>query len=81
MITTGPMAEPIEAALVAAGRSDFSRAESVRHAVELAMDVPDVAVVFSPGCGTGTLFVDKYARGEEFDDAVDRLVPAGQAVP
>ncbi len=80
VVTTGPMAAPIEAALVAAGCSDFCRADSVRHAVELAMAIPDVAVVFSPGCGTGTLFVDKYARGEEFDAAVDRLVPAGQAV-
>ncbi len=80
VVTTGPMAAPIEAALVAAGCRDFCRADSVRHAVELAMAIPDVAVVFSPGCGTGTLFVDKYARGEEFDAAVDRLVPAGQAV-
>ena len=80
VVTTGPMAAPIEAALVAAGWRDFCRADSVRHAVELAMAIPDVAVVFSPGCGTGTLFVDKYARGEEFDAAVDRLVPAGQAV-
>ena len=81
VITTGPMAAPIEAALVTAGWNEFRRAESVPHAVELAMAVPNVAVVFSPGCGTGNLFVDKYARGEEFDDAVDRLVPAGQAVP
>lgn len=80
VVTTGPMAGPIEDALTALGFDRVTRAEDVGDAVGRAFGLEDLAVVFSPGCGTGTLFVDKYARGEEFDDAVDRLVRAGEAV-
>jgi UDP-N-acetylmuramoylalanine-D-glutamate ligase len=79
--TMGPMAANIEAALRRAGFDAVVRAAAMEEAVERALDVTGVAVVFSPGCGTGTEFADKYVRGEAFDDAVSKLVSAGQALP
>jgi len=79
--TMGPMAANIEAALRRAGFDAVVRAAGVVEAVERAVAAPGAAVVFSPGCGTGELFADKYVRGEAFDDAVSKLVSAGQALP
>jgi UDP-N-acetylmuramoylalanine--D-glutamate ligase len=79
--TMGPMAANIEAALRRAGFDAVVRAAGVVEAVERALEVPGATVVFSPGCGTGELFADKYVRGEAFDDAVSKLVFAGQALP
>jgi len=78
--TMGPMAANIEAALHAAGFDAIISCAGMVEAVERAMEVPGAAVVFSPGCGTGQLFADKYVRGEAFDDAVSKLVSADQAV-
>jgi len=84
--TTGPMAGPLEEAFARAGFGAVVRCTDLDQAVRRALQVPDVTVVFSPGCGTGALFTDKYARGEAFDHAVSvavacgqRLVPASQA--
>jgi UDP-N-acetylmuramoylalanine-D-glutamate ligase len=78
---TGPMAANIEAALRAAGFDAIVEVADTEEAVERALDVAGAAVVFSPGCGTGTGFADKYVRGEAFDDAVSKLVSTGQALP
>jgi UDP-N-acetylmuramoylalanine-D-glutamate ligase len=78
--TTGPMAGHIEHALRRAGFGSIAPTPDIPHAVERALDVPGAAVVFSPGCGTGSLFSDKYARGEVFDDAVTGLLSEGQTV-
>ncbi len=77
VVLAGPMAGHLEDALSAAGCA-FTTAAGIDDAVERALAVDDAAVVFSPACGTGTLFIDKYERGELFDAALDRLVPAGQ---
>jgi UDP-N-acetylmuramoylalanine--D-glutamate ligase len=79
--TMGPMAANIEAALRRAGFDAVVRAADMVEAVKHAMEVTGAAVVFSPGCGTGQLFADKYVRGEAFDDAVSKLVSTGQARP
>jgi UDP-N-acetylmuramoylalanine--D-glutamate ligase len=79
--TLGPMAANIDGALCRAGFDAVVRAAGVVEAVERALEVPGAAVVFSPGCGTGQLFADKYVRGEAFDDAVSKLVSTGQALP
>jgi UDP-N-acetylmuramoylalanine-D-glutamate ligase len=79
--TTGPMAPNIEASLRTTGFDAVVRAAHVDEAVERAMDVAGAAVVFSPGCGTGSLFPDKHVRGEAFDDAVSKAVPSDQASP
>jgi len=78
VVTTGPMAAHLEAALASAGYSSLARADSIGDALERALDVEAAAVVFSPACGTGSLFIDKHERGELFDAALDRLVPTGQ---
>ena len=77
VVLAGPMAAHLEDALGAAGCA-FTTAAGIDDAVERAFAVDDAAVVFSPACGTGTLFIDKYERGELFDAALDRLVPADQ---
>jgi UDP-N-acetylmuramoylalanine--D-glutamate ligase len=77
VVTAGPMTPHLAASLRAAG-CPFVDADDIPHAVERALEVTGAAVVFSPACGTGTLFLDKYERGELFDAALDRLVPAGQ---
>jgi UDP-N-acetylmuramoylalanine-D-glutamate ligase len=79
--TMGPMAGNIEAALSTAGFNAVVRVAGVVEAVERAAEVTGAVVVFSPGCGTGELFADKYVRGEAFDDAVSKLVSTGQALP
>jgi UDP-N-acetylmuramoylalanine--D-glutamate ligase len=79
--TVGPMAANIQAALRTAGFDAVVRAAGIEEAVERAMEVPGAAVVFSPGCGTGAEFADKYVRGEAFDDAVSKLVSISQALP
>ena len=79
--TMGPMAANLEAALRAVGFDAVVSSASVAESVERALEVPGAAVVFSPGCGTGTEVADKYVRGEAFDDAVSKLVSAGQALP
>jgi UDP-N-acetylmuramoylalanine-D-glutamate ligase len=78
---TGPMAGHIEAALRAAGYDAVAVCGDLAGAVARALDVPDATVVFSPGCGTGSGFADKYERGEAFDAAVSALLPGAQAVP
>ncbi len=78
VITTGPMAAHLEHALAAAGYSSLARADGISEALERALEVEGAAVVFSPACGTGSLFIDKHERGELFDAALDRLVPTGQ---
>ncbi|MGI9031144.1 MAG: Mur ligase family protein [Ilumatobacteraceae bacterium] len=78
VVLPGPMARHLGAALADA-RCAFVTVDSITAAVERALAVDDAAIVFSPACGTGTLFLDKYERGEQFDAAIDRLVPAGQA--
>jgi UDP-N-acetylmuramoylalanine-D-glutamate ligase len=75
----GPMAANIAASLRAAGFAAVAEAAGMEEAVERAVEVPRAAVVFSPGCGTGSEFADKYARGERFDDAVSKLVSGDQA--
>jgi UDP-N-acetylmuramoylalanine-D-glutamate ligase len=75
----GPMAGPITDALRSACFAAVDRCGSLAQAVERALQAPAEVVAFSPGCGTGTEFVDKYARGEAFDRAVAALVPASQA--
>ena len=77
--TTGPMAANIEASLRTAGFDAVVKAAHLEEAVERAMDVTGAAVVFSPGCGTGSLFPDKHVRGEAFDDAVSKVVSSDQA--
>jgi UDP-N-acetylmuramoylalanine-D-glutamate ligase len=81
---TGPMAPHISAALRAAGCGRATVCPSLEDAVARAAAVADAAIVFSPGCGVGTMYADKYARGEAFDAAVGalgaRVVPAGEAV-
>jgi UDP-N-acetylmuramoylalanine-D-glutamate ligase len=79
--TMGPMAANVEAALRSAGFDAIISCAGMVEAVERALDVAGAAVVFSPGCGTGSLFADKYVRGEAFDDVVSKLVSAGQALP
>jgi UDP-N-acetylmuramoylalanine-D-glutamate ligase len=79
--TMGPMAANLEVALHRAEFDAVVRAAGVVEAVERALEVTGAAVVFSPGCGTGQLFADKYVRGEAFDDAVSKLVFSGQALP
>ncbi|HET8643789.1 MAG TPA: hypothetical protein VFM37_17770 [Pseudonocardiaceae bacterium] len=79
--TIGPMAGHLTAALQAAGFRAVARAADLDQAVERALREPATTVVFSPGCGTGAMFADKYVRGEAFDDAVTRLVSAGQTTP
>lgn len=78
--TMGPMAGNIETSLRTVG---FDAVVSCAHiaiaeAVERAMEVTGAVVVFSPGCGTGSQFADKYVRGEAFDDAVSKLVSSDQ---
>ena len=75
--TMGPMAPHIETALRQHGFDAVARVAGVEEGVERALALPATAVVFSPGCGTGSMFTDKYARGEEFDEALAKLVPAG----
>jgi UDP-N-acetylmuramoylalanine--D-glutamate ligase len=77
--TTGAMAANIEASLHAVGFDAVVRSAHIAGAVERAVDVSGAAVVFSPGCGTGAQFADKYARGETFDEAVSKLVSGDQA--
>jgi UDP-N-acetylmuramoylalanine-D-glutamate ligase len=77
---TGPMAGNIAGSLRTTGFDAIVHATDLDAAVERALDVAGAAVVFSPGCGTGSQFTDKYARGEAFDDAVSKLVSNGQAV-
>ena len=90
--TTGPMAGHLERALCAAGFDALARCTGIPDAVDRALGVAEAAVVFSPGCGTGSLFLDKYERGESFDDAVSArtsgvpeadgaVVPDGEAAP
>jgi UDP-N-acetylmuramoylalanine-D-glutamate ligase len=78
---TGPMAGHIEAALRAANFDAVVVCGDLTDAVSRALDVPGAALAFSPGCGTGSLFTDKYERGEAFDDVVSALLSGGQAVP
>jgi UDP-N-acetylmuramoylalanine-D-glutamate ligase len=75
----GPMAGHLVAALRAAGFAAADPCEGLEQAVERALRTPAEVVAFSPGCGTGAEFPDKYARGEAFDRAIANLVPAGQA--
>jgi UDP-N-acetylmuramoylalanine-D-glutamate ligase len=77
----GPRAPNIEASLRTTGFDAVVRAAHVDEAVERAMDVAGAAVVFSPGCGTGSLFPDKHVRGDAFDDAVSKAVSSDQASP
>lgn len=77
--TMGPMAGNIEAALRRAGFDAIVTTAALPEAVERALDVTGATVVFSPGCGTGSLFADKDVRGEAFDDVVSALVSSGQA--
>ena len=77
----GPMAGHIRAALGSVGFAATDWCAGLDQAVERALATPAEVVVFSPGCGTGSDFADKYARGEAFDRAVARLVPAGQTAP
>jgi UDP-N-acetylmuramoylalanine-D-glutamate ligase len=72
------MAGHIGQSLRRAGFSAIAFASGIPEAVERALRVPDATVVFSPGCGTGSLFPDKYARGEAFDEAATKLVPDAQ---
>ncbi|MGH8835541.1 MAG: Mur ligase family protein [Actinomycetes bacterium] len=78
--TIGAMAANIEASLWAVGFDRVVRCARLEEGVEHAMDVTGAVVVFSPGCGAGSMFADKYTRGEAFDDAVSKLVSGGQAV-
>ena len=78
--TMGPMADHIAASLRAAGFHAVALVARLEAAVERAVDVTGAAVVFSPGCGTGSLFADKYTRGEAFDDAVSKLIHSDQTV-
>jgi UDP-N-acetylmuramoylalanine-D-glutamate ligase len=78
--TMGAMAASIEASLREFGFDAVVRSTHIAEAVERAMKVNGAAVVFSPGCGTGSQFADKYARGETFDDAVSKLVSSDQAI-
>jgi UDP-N-acetylmuramoylalanine-D-glutamate ligase len=78
--TMGPMADHIAASLRAVGFGAIVHVAHLEDAVAHAIDVTDADVVFSPGCGTGSLFADKYTRGEAFDDAVSKLVSSDQAV-
>jgi UDP-N-acetylmuramoylalanine-D-glutamate ligase len=80
--TMGPMADHIAAALHATGFAEPAvvHAADLETAVERALDVTGTTVVFSPGCGTGSLFTDKYTRGEAFDDAVTKLLSNDQAI-
>jgi UDP-N-acetylmuramoylalanine-D-glutamate ligase len=77
VVTDGPMAANLAGSLGAAG-CPFVVAEDIPQAIQQALDVTGAAIVFSPACGTGTLFADKYDRGDLFDAALDRLVPAAQ---
>lgn len=77
--TMGPMAANLEAAFRAVGFDAIVSCADVAEAVERALEVAGATVVFSPGCGTGREFADKYVRGETFDDVVSKLVSAGQA--
>lgn len=77
----GPMGGNIAAALRAAGFHEVVSCADLVGAVERAAGVEEAAVVFSPGCGTGTQFQDKYRRGEVFDDAIAALlsgIPDGE---
>jgi UDP-N-acetylmuramoylalanine-D-glutamate ligase len=78
--TMGPMAANIEAALSTAGFGAVVRVTGMVEAVERALEVTGAVVVFSPGCGTGRAFADKYVRGEAFDDAISKLVSTAQAL-
>jgi UDP-N-acetylmuramoylalanine-D-glutamate ligase len=77
--TIGPMAGNLAAAFRAAGVDAVVRTADLDEAVERALACSTPVLVFSPGCGTGSQFADKYARGEAFDRAVRTLVSAGQA--
>lgn len=77
--TMGPMADNIELSLRRIGFDAVVYAAHLGEAVERAMVVTGAVVVFSPGCGTGSLFADKYVRGEAFDDALAKLVSSDQA--
>jgi UDP-N-acetylmuramoylalanine-D-glutamate ligase len=79
VFTMGPMAPHIEASLRGAGIDWFTRVDTIAEAVTRAVELPDVAIVFSPGCGVGTIWSDKYERGEEFDAATAAVVPVRQA--
>ena len=79
--TTGPLAGEIEASLRRVGFDAVIRCDDVEHAVTRAVAEAGAALVFSPGCGTGSLFLDKYRRGEVFDNAVATAVSGGQALP
>lgn len=72
-ITLGPMAGHLEDELAAAGAAAHRTAPDLAEAVRLALG-HDATVVFSPGCGTGTMYPDKYVRGEEFDRVVEGLL-------
>jgi len=77
--TMGPMAHNIEASLRTFGFDAVVYTTDLEEAVERAMQVTGAVVVFSPGCGTGSLFPDKHVRGEAFDDAVSKHVSTDQA--
>jgi UDP-N-acetylmuramoylalanine-D-glutamate ligase len=77
--TLGPMSAPLERALRVAGFAAVDPCVRLEQAVQRALETPAEVVAFSPGCGTGAEFPDKYARGEAFDRAVATLVSAGQA--
>lgn len=79
--TMGPMAGNIEASLRSVGFDAVVPTADLAQAVERAIGVTGAAVVFSPGCGTGSLFADKHVRGEAFDDVVSTLVSSGKAAP
>lgn len=78
--TMGPMAEHIEQALAEVGFSTVERTADLSAAVTTAGAVPHAAVVFSPACGEGDMFLDKHARGAAFDDAVDAMESHDQAI-
>jgi UDP-N-acetylmuramoylalanine--D-glutamate ligase len=77
--TMGPMAGNIETSLATTGFHAVIPTSHLKEAVQRALDVTGAVVVFSPGCGTGSLFADKHARGDAFDDAVANLVSSDQA--
>ena len=79
VVTIGPMAPHLEAEFAAVGVVRVRRAADLAAAVSEAAGggmARDATLVFSPGCGTGALYVDRYARGEEFDRVVGRLLGA-----
>ena len=79
VITMGPMAPHLHEEFAAAGVTRVQQTPDLASAVGAAANgciAHDATLVFSPGCGTGTMHVDKYARGEEFDLVVGRLFGA-----